>query len=108
MLAGQLSRPADGGEDLAVLDLDDRPDDGQQGQGREARHDQQHEPDDYRYGNQQVGGDEPPPGQRPRHLQHRARRLALLGRTDQPAGETGQQHGAEHADASRSERRADR
>jgi hypothetical protein len=108
MAASQLSRPAECREDPLVFDLHDRPDYGKQGQHRKTRHDQQHQPGDHRRRYEHVGGDEPPPRQRPCHLQHGERRPAVLGRADKSAGEARQQHRAQQTDAGRAERRTDR
>jgi hypothetical protein len=96
--AGQPDRPAHRREDLAALDLDDRPDDGEERQYDEPGYDEQHEAGQGGERDEQVGGDQPPPVQGPRDLGEGHGRLAALGRADQPADEAGQQHGADQAD----------
>ncbi|HEY7918345.1 MAG TPA: hypothetical protein VIE45_01775 [Streptosporangiaceae bacterium] len=54
---------AQAGHGVLALELDDRPDHGQQGDGDQPGNDQGHQPDHDDQGGQQVGQDQRAPGQ---------------------------------------------
>ena len=100
----QMGGTAQAGQGVPALELDDRSDHGQQGEGDQPGNDQGHQPDQDDQGDQQVGQDQRAPGQRPEHVADPAAlRLrpvlpACSAHSDQPAQEAGQEYRAEQAD----------
>jgi hypothetical protein len=122
MRPDQMRGTAQARRGVPVLDLDDRPDHGQERDGGQPWNDQRHQPHHDDQGGQQVGQDQRAPGQRPQHVADpgvvRAvlgipvlgipvlgipvlgipvLGIPVLGGTDQPAQEARQEHRAEQA-----------
>jgi len=100
--ADQVGAAAQPGQRRPALDLDHRPDHGEQGERDQPRDDQGHEPEHHDERDQQVSRDQRTPGQRAEHGADPGLADAAVG-ADQAAEEPGQEHGAEQADPGRAQ-----